>query len=49
MKRLFSHKNKEKKNIVENKIEYAKRNRLTDLEMLTFFLWVYVIIQKRRF
>ena len=37
MKRLFSHQNKEKTKSCLKKIEYAKRNGLTDFEILTFF------------
>ena len=36
MKRLFSHHNKEKTKQNVRKNEYAKRNRLTDFEILTF-------------
>ena len=36
MKRLLSHHNKEKMKQNVGKNEYAKRNRLTDFEILTF-------------
>ena len=38
LNRLFSHRNKEKSKEIVRKNEYAKRNRLTDFERLTFFL-----------
>ena len=38
IKRLHSHQNKEKQNIKKKNEEYAKRNRITNFQILTFVL-----------